>query len=129
MRLHAKTAKIFTKEMKITLAAVRRIASSLENVEEGTAWSFPAFRTNGRLFAAVREDLKAVVVRISFEDRDEMIAADPNTYFTTDHHRSYPCVLAHLSEIHPEAVHDLLVDGWRLMAAKPRKKRKAATSY
>jgi len=97
--------------MKITLAAVRRIASSLENVEEGTAWCFPAFRTNGRLFAAVREDLKAVVVRISFEDRDEMIVADPNTYFTTDHHRSYPCVLAHLSEIHPHAVHDLLLMG------------------
>ena len=50
-----------------------------------------------------------------------MIAADPETYYTTDHHRNYPWVLARISKLHPDAVNDLLQVAWR--AAAPRKPR------
>jgi hypothetical protein len=105
----------------VTFETVRRAALCLLNVEEGTAWRIPAFRNGGKLFLCFREDLDSIVVRASFEQRDEMIAADPETYYTTDHHRNYPWVLARISKLHPDAVHDLLQMAWR--AAAPRKPR------
>jgi len=72
------------------------------------------------MFLCFREDLDSIVVRASFEQRDELIAADPETYYTTDHHRNYPWVLARLSKLHTDAVHDLLQIGWRSAAPKKR---------
>ncbi len=72
------------------------------------------------MFLCFREDLDSIVVRASFEQRDELIAADPETYYTTDHHRNYPWVLARLSKLHTDAVHDLLQIGWRSGAPKKR---------
>jgi hypothetical protein len=108
----------------VTFETVRRAALSLLHVEEGTAWRIPAFRTGGQLFLCFREDLDSIVVRASFEQRDEMIAADPKTYYTTDHHRNYPWVLARISKLHPDAVHDLLRMSLRSAAQKkPRARR------
>jgi len=89
-------------------------------VEEGTAWGIAAFRTSGKLFVCFREDLDSLVVRASFEERDAMIAEAPETYYTTDHHRNYPWVLARLSKLHPDAVHDLLNMSWRSATTKKR---------
>jgi hypothetical protein len=110
---------------RVTFEAVRRAALSLLNVEEGTAWRFPAFRTGGKLFLCFREDLDSMVLRASFEQRDEMIAADPETYYTTDHHRNYPWVLARISELHADAVNDLLQMAWRAATQKKARARKS----
>jgi len=43
------------------------------------------------MFLCFREDLDSIViVPVSFEQRDAMIEEDPATFYTTDHHRSYP---------------------------------------
>ena len=104
----------------VTYDSIRQAALSLPGVEEGTAWGFPAFRTRGKLFLCFRQDLASIVVRASFDLRDEMIAADPATYYTTDHHRNYPWVLARLSALHSDAVPDLLHQSWR--ESQPRKR-------
>jgi len=106
----------------VTFESVRRTALSLPAVEAGTAWSYPAFRHNGSLFLCFRKDLNSIVVRASFEERDQMIEADPETYYTTDHHRPYPWVLARISRLRPEIVPDLLRMGLRHV---PQKKRPA----
>jgi hypothetical protein len=107
----------------VTFETVRLAALSLLNVEEGTAWGIPAFRTGGKLFVCFREDLDSIVVRASFEQRDEMIAADPETYYTTDHHRNYPWVLARISKLHSDAVHDLLQMASRTATQKKRSRQ------
>jgi hypothetical protein len=92
---------------------VRRAALALPGVEEGTAWGLTAFRASGKLFLCFRPDLDSIVVRCSFEQRDEMIETDSETYFTTDHHRPYPWVLARLPSLSPAVLPDLLNLGWR----------------
>jgi len=113
---------------RVTFETVRREALSLVNVVEGTAWRFPAFRTGGKLFLCFREDLDSIVVRASFEQRDEMIAADPETYYTTDHHRNYPWVLARLAKLRPDAVHDLVQMASRSAAQKKPRARQVRSS-
>jgi len=106
----------------VTFETVRRVALSLPAVEEGTAWGIPAFRTGGKLFLCFRADLESIVVRASFEQRDEMMEANPETYYTTDHHRKYPWVLARLSNLSPDILPDLVRMAWQ---SAPQKKRRA----
>jgi len=107
----------------VTFETVRRIALSLSNVEEGTAWGFPAFRAGGKMFLCFREDLHSIVVRTSFEQRDEMIEANPETYYTTDHHRPYPWVLARVATLHPDVLPDLLRMSLQSIPQKKRRPR------
>lgn len=106
----------------VTFESVRRAALSLPAVVAGTAWGYPAFRHNGSLFLCFRKDLDSIAVRASFEERDQMIETDPETYYTTDHHRPYPWVLARISRLRPDIVPDLLRMGLRHV---PQKKRPA----
>lgn len=110
------------RQTRVTLEAVRRIALSLSGAEEGTFCGFPDFRVRGKPFAVLREDLQSLVARVSFEQRDEMIAVDPTTYYTADHHRGYARVPARLDRIHPDALQGLLATAWRASVSESRGK-------
>lgn len=79
------------------------------------------------MFLCFREDLDSIViVPVPFEQRDAMIEEEPATYYTTDHHRKYPCVLARVKKLRSEILPDLLRMAWSAAAPKrkPRAKRK-----
>jgi hypothetical protein len=103
-----------------TFQDVRGIALALANVEEGTSYGTPAFRVGGKLFARLREDGDSLVVGTTFEERAEMMAAEPETYYITDHYLEYPWVLVRLSRVHPGALRDLLGRAWRLASTAGR---------
>ncbi|MFZ0211195.1 MAG: MmcQ/YjbR family DNA-binding protein [Candidatus Acidiferrales bacterium] len=107
--------------MALTFKDVRKLALSLENVEEGTSYGTAAFKIRAKLIARLKEDGESLVVGTTFEEREEMMAADPETYYITDHYLKYPWVLVHLSKVHPDALRDLLKRALRLASeAKPR---------
>ena len=64
----------------MTFEAVRKIALALDNVEEATSYGTPAFKVGGTMIARLRDDIGALVVRMSIEDRAELIAADPRNF-------------------------------------------------
>src|ERR1700689_5758953 len=64
----------------VTFNQVRKIALSLPNVEEGTSYGTPPFKTGGKLVARLKEDGDSLVVGTTFEERQEMLGADPETY-------------------------------------------------
>ena len=97
--------------------AVRRIALSLDNVEEGTSYGTPAFKVGGALFVRMHQDGESLVVRTDFEQREELMASDPKTYYITDHYLNYEWVLVSLSRVHPDALRDLMGMAWKLAAA------------
>ena len=79
----------------------------------------------GALIARLRPDINSLVVRMGFEERDELMAADPETYFITDHYLNYEWILVRLSRVEPDAMRDLLLGAWRSAAAGKRRSRKA----
>ncbi|HEX2454327.1 MAG TPA: MmcQ/YjbR family DNA-binding protein [Vicinamibacterales bacterium] len=107
---------------RVTLAVVRRMALALPDVEEGTIYGAPAFRVRGQMFACQPSHRSAepgsLVVRVSFETRDELLAADPATYYITEHYVGYTSVLVRLSRIQPDAMRDLLHMAYSLMSTK-----------
>lgn len=76
------------------------------------------------MFLCFRKDLDSIVLRATYEQRDAMIAEDPATYYTTDHHRPHPWVLARIAKLNPAAVPDLLRQGLRSAPAPKKRVRK-----
>jgi hypothetical protein len=107
--------------MPVTFETVRRMAMALDHVEEGTSYGTPGFKVRGGLFARLHQDGDAVVVRADFEQRAELLAADPETYYITDHYLNYKWVLVRLACVHPDALRDLLRGAWRAAAADKKK--------
>jgi hypothetical protein len=104
---------------------VRKMGLALPGVEESTAYRSPALKVRGRMFACLAIHRSAepntLVVCIDFEQRDALIAGEPQTYYLTDHYVNYPCVLVRLARIHQDALRDLLLMGWRFMSTTRRR--------
>ena len=102
-------------------ATVREIALSLENVEETTSYGTPAFKLRGgQGFTRLHQDGESLVVKMDFEQREELMAHDPETYYITDHYLNYEWILVRLSRVHPDALRDLLRGACRFANASKR---------
>jgi len=110
------------KKPPLTYDTVRRIGLTLPNVEEGTSYGTPALKVKRKLFVRLHQDLDKIVLKTSFDRRDEMIATDPKTYFVTDHYRDYPWILVSLASVNPDVLPELLRIAYR--EATPEKKRR-----
>lgn len=109
----------------MTFADVRRMALALEHVEESTSYGTPAFKIKGELIARLHQEGHALVIRMDFEQRAELMAADPATYFVTAHYLNYEWMLVRLAIVHPDAMRDLLRGAWRAAAAGKRKRKRS----
>jgi hypothetical protein len=112
--------------MNITFDTVRKLGLRLPDVEESMTFGTPALKVHGQLLAcpAINKSAEpgSIVVRIDFDTREELIAADADTYYLTDHYRPYPSVLVRLSRIRPDALQDLLGMAWKFVTTKKAKK-------
>ena len=101
---------------------------ALPDVEASTSWGAPALKVRGTMFAcrAIHKSAEpdSLVVRMDFDQRDEMIAADPETYYLTDHYVGYPCVLVRLARVHRDALRDLLLTGWQFVTRLTTRSRR-----
>jgi hypothetical protein len=111
----------------VTFDTVREMGLAMPGTEVSTSYGTPALKVRGQLIVRLQENPDTLVVRTEMEARDELLAADPDTYFITDHYLKYPWILVRLSRIHPDALRDLLLTAWRLAgraAKKPARKAK-----
>lgn|SRR5512146_157595 len=115
----------------VTFATVRRIGLSLPGVEEGTAHGAPALKVRGQLLACIPTHRSAepnsLVVRVDFGDRAELLAADPETYYLTEHYLGYTSVLVRLKRVTEPILRDLLRMAHKFMTAKKARKSRPAS--
>lgn len=113
---------------------VRRIALRLPETSEGTGQFAFAVRNgaNEKGFAWVwmervepkkprlpRSDVLAVRVANAAE-KEMLLAADPEKFFTEPHYNGFPAVLVRLPAIGLDELEELLVDAWRSLAPRAR---------
>src|SRR6266446_10179255 len=120
----------------INFDTVRKIGLALPGVEESTTYGSPALKVHGKLLACIAVNRSAepgsLMVRVDFDDRAELLAADPDVYYVTDHYVPYNAVLVRLSRVNPDVLRDLIGMAYKFvtrnMAPHPpsRKPRKAA---
>jgi hypothetical protein len=103
----------------VDFETVRRLAHELPNVEDGLSYGAPALKVNGKhLFIRLREDLNSIVIKTTFDERDELMNADPDTYYITDHYLNYEYVLVKLEKVSVEALRDLIRRSYSLAKSK-----------
>jgi len=109
----------------VTFDTVLKVGRALPGVEAATSWGAPALKVRGKMFAcqAIHKSAEpnTLVVRMDFEKRDELIAADPETYYLKDHYVDYACVLVRLAWVDADALRDLLLMGWRFVSKGGRR--------
>lgn len=107
---------------KISFDTVREMGLALPEVEEGTVYWSPALKVRGKMFACLAVHRSAephsLAIRIDFDQRDELMAVDPTTYYLTDHYVDYPVVLVRLTRVHHHALRDLLLMAWRFVSTR-----------
>jgi hypothetical protein len=102
----------------VTFKTVCQLALALPGVEEGTSYGTPALKVKGKFLSRLKEGGETIVVKVNFDVRDVLMAADPETFYITDHYRGYPAVLVRLSSVRREDLRRLLEEAWRGVAPK-----------
>jgi hypothetical protein len=110
---------------------IREIGLTLPETEEGLAWGTPVLRTRGHIIAGIPIHKSAepgsLMVRVETTARDEMIAEQPDIYYTAAHYENYPCVLVRLSRVSRDILEDLLRLSHRFAnTTRPGKRRPSA---
>jgi hypothetical protein len=107
-------------------APVRAVGLTLPGVEAARRYDgAPVLKAGGCFVAALATHRSAepgtLVVRMDVDEREWLIADAPETYYLTDYYRSYPLVLARLSQLNRDALRDLLSVSRRLALEKTSK--------
>ena len=100
-----------------TWATVKKLGKRLPEVEESTWYGTPSLKVGKRSFVRLRED-DVIVVLIDIEEKEILLRAEPETFFTTPHYDGYPAMLVRLSAIEPDELGELLEGSWRRVAPK-----------
>ena len=107
--------------------AVKRVGLTLPGVEATIRYDgSPTLKVNGCFMAGMASHQSAepdtLVVRMDPADRDALLEDAPETYYMTPDYERHPVVLARLSQLNADALHDLLSVSRRLTLAKGRKR-------
>jgi hypothetical protein len=104
--------------MATTEDDVRAIALTLPETEERPSYGTPGFRVKDRLFARIRETGVLLVWCADEDEKDFLIRAEPEKFFTTPHYDGHPSVLVRLEAVGRDELTELLTDSWRVRAPK-----------
>src|SRR5262245_48494662 len=109
---------------RIDFNVVQEIALVLPGVEESILHGAPSLKVSCRLLAcpALHKSAEpnSLMVRIGFEQRAKLLAADPSHYYVTGHYVKHPSVLVRLGEIDRRSLKDLLGMAWRFASSGPK---------
>ena len=124
-----------------TLDDARRIALSLPDTSEKISWGSAHWRVHDRGFVWERPlrktDLAALGdeapdgeilgIRVAdLDEKDTLIAAEPDVFFTISHFDGYPAVLVRLEAIEVDELTEVVTDAW--LDRAPKKLREAFLS-
>jgi hypothetical protein len=98
---------------------VRRIALSLPETSEGPLYGTPGFRVRSKAFARLRDEGEVLVAWCADEDeKDALIATQPEIFFTLPHYDGHPTVLVRLAAIAEDELGEVLSAAWRVRAPR-----------
>ncbi|CAB4938965.1 unannotated protein [freshwater metagenome] len=99
---------------------VRELALALPATIEKPSYGTPGFRVRDRLFARMWDGEPDVLVVWTggLDEKEGLLAAEPEKLFTTAHYDGHPHVLVRLTAVDREELADLLEDAWRARAPR-----------
>lgn len=102
----------------LTFERLKEIVLAYPDTEETTSWDARSFKVNGKVILFWNPTHDAPVFKVSFEERDFLLEVDPDTFFTTDHHRPWPLILARPARVDMDWVKANIDQVWRAQVKK-----------
>ena len=104
--------------LMVTHDDIREIAMSLPGAFEQPSYGDrPSWRTKQRMFTWIRDDPEALVVWIdSLDEKEALLASDPDTFFTIPHYDGLATILVNLAAVEADEARELITESWRLRA-------------
>lgn len=103
----------------MTWDEVVALGATLQNVTVSTSYGTPALKVRGKLLTRLRpEDDSLVLLDVPNDERDMLMAAEPDIFHTTSHYDGYPTVLVRLATVDAPTLLDFLTRRWRNVAPK-----------
>ena len=110
---------------KVGFDLVAEVARVIPEVEKVAYPRGRGLKIRGKLLAceAIHKSAEpnSLMVRIGSDEREVLLATDPDTYYLTDHYRGYPAILVRLSKIRRKALGELLEIAAEFVSAKKRR--------
>lgn len=100
-----------------TWATVKKLGRKLPEVEESTWVGTPSLKVRKRSFVRLRAP-DVIVVLVDLDEKQALLRAEPDVFFTTPHYDGYPAMLVRLSAIDDDELAEVLEDSWRRVAPK-----------
>jgi hypothetical protein len=100
-----------------TWATVKRLGRKLPEVEESTWFNTPSLKVRKRSFVRLREK-GVIVVLVDLDEKEALLQAEPDVFFTTPHYDGYPAMLVRLPAISDDELREVLTESWRRVAPK-----------
>ena len=97
---------------------LREMVLAFPGTEETTSWDARSFKVNGKVILYWNPTWDCPVFKVPVEERDFLIDVDPDTFFTTDHHRPHGLVLARPGRLDPGWARATIERTWRAQAKK-----------
>jgi len=123
---------VVKKRDSLDFDAVREIALSLPGVDESTTPRGMSLKVGGRLFACTAihssAEPSSLMVRVSLDERECLLATEPGTYYLTPHYVGYPAILVRLSRVSRDALRDLLESAAQQIGERKRKRKRKKTA-
>ena len=96
---------------------VVRLGLALPGVETTTSYGTSALKVRKKLLARLWEDGETLVVPCeSIDEKEFLIATEPEVYFQTPHYAGWPSVLVRLNVVTEARLGEMLESAWRRLA-------------
>jgi hypothetical protein len=100
-----------------TWATVKSIGKKLPEVEESTWFNTPSLKVRKKSFVRLKEK-GVIVVLVDLDEKEALLQAEPDVFFTTPHYDGYPAFLVRLVNIDRDELEEVLTESWRRVAPK-----------
>jgi hypothetical protein len=97
---------------------VRDIALALPEVTEDQWYGTPGYKVAGKGFLRLRTEAEGglVVFVPDLGEKEALLAANPEAYYTTPHYDGYPAILVNLAAADLDELRELITESWRIKA-------------
>ena len=102
----------------VTLNDIRQFLLSLPDVSEGMSWDSVSFKVNKKIILFWNAKYDSPVFSFAPEENEFLLEVDSDTFFTTDHHRKFNCILARPEMLDLSWAKVKLYEKWRRLVSK-----------
>ncbi len=102
----------------VTLDDIREVFAGFPGVKEGPSYGTPGFRVGKKLLGRMHQSEDALVLKMEFGEREELMEARPDLYYITDHYQDYEWILIRLAKITRRVLEGHVEKAWRGAASR-----------